>query len=168
MCICWVKDRGIKMFVLFVVKVQINNNNLLLFLGGGTLFSTNSPSTYFIGYRLRVPYRRRVVNVGSWTHCLTKYCVCSSCDFLVIAFKPQVKWKFFKSRGVCSILYNNHVRRVAPSAFVTVAPISQSCVRNVFIPQFSEFGAGATSSAKTARFFFFFLTRMILLRQILW
>jgi hypothetical protein len=58
------------MFVLFVVKVQINNNNVLLFFGGGgggvgTLFSTDFPSAYFIGYRLRVPYRRHVVNVGS-------------------------------------------------------------------------------------------------------
>jgi len=41
-----------------------------------------------------------VVSVGSWTHCLTKYCVFSSSDFLVIAFKPQVKWKIFKSRSV--------------------------------------------------------------------
>jgi hypothetical protein len=57
------------MFVLFVVRIQINNNNMLLFLRGGeeggTLLSTDSPSAYFIGYRLRVPYRRHVVNAGS-------------------------------------------------------------------------------------------------------
>jgi len=53
------------MFALFVVEVQINNNNVLLFFGGGGLFSTDSHTAYFIGYRLSVPYRRRVVNVGS-------------------------------------------------------------------------------------------------------
>jgi hypothetical protein len=54
----------------------------------------------------------------------------------------------------CLVLYNNHVRRVAPPTFVSVAPISQSCVRHVFIPQFSEVGAGVTSSAKPAGCFF--------------
>lgn len=104
-CVKWV--RGIRMHVLFIVKVRINNHNVRTCWVRG-LFSTDSPSAYFTGYRRRVPYRRHVVHVDSWTRCHAKYCIHGSSDFLVIAFKPRVKWGFFQEPQ-CSVLFYTKV-----------------------------------------------------------